>query len=212
MYNSVRGESKKNFWDSYASKYDKQMEKSWNKFYKILIEKLIQDTAETKRLLEVGTGTGIIALELSNNISDITAVDLSTEMIKVAKNKQIERGADNIDFRIGNACRLELEDNSFDTIIASNILHLLTEPELALMEMKRLLKPEGKIIVPTFCHGETMKSGIISRLMGLSGFRVANRWSAKSFENFIGQNGFNVMNHSNIGGLMPLVYLAATKI
>jgi ubiquinone/menaquinone biosynthesis C-methylase UbiE len=46
-------------------------------------------------------------------------------MVKIAKEKCIQKSISNIDFRIGDVCNLELQNESFNTIIASNVLHLL---------------------------------------------------------------------------------------
>ena len=129
----------------------------------VLFDELAADTKRTKKLLEIGTGTGLIAFRLSGKVPEITAIDLSPGMIKVAERKRTEPAVTNIDFRIGNASCLEFKAKSFDTIIASNIMHLLANPVLALREMKRVLKDDGRIIVPTYCHGETIKSGLVSR-------------------------------------------------
>jgi len=200
------------FWDSYAARYNGFVGKSLGKAYEILFEEVLADTKNTKKLLEIGTGPGLIAFRLGCKIPEITAIDLSPEMIKVAKKKQAEKPADNINFRVGNACCLEFDDSSFDTIIASNILHLLAEPERALKEMKRVLKKEGHVIFPTYCHGDSLKSSILSRLIGLSGLPVRNRWSTHSLRNFVEQNEFKVTKSKKIEGMIPLFYLTAIGV
>ena len=69
----------------------------------------------------------------------------------------------NIDFEIGDICNLKFNNKSFDTVVASNVLHLLFKPELALQEIRRVLSDKGKIIAPTFCHGANLRSKILSQ-------------------------------------------------
>ncbi|MBN1598862.1 MAG: hypothetical protein JW894_11265 [Bacteroidales bacterium] len=75
--------------------------------------------------------------------------------------------------------------------------------------MKRVLKKDGRIIIPTYCHGEDLKSHIISRLMGLSGFKARTRWSIASFKCFVEKCGFRIIKVTIIKDIIPLVYLIA---
>lgn len=206
-----RVELEMTFWDSFAKKYDKFINKNASKTYGIIFDNLAIDTSKSENLLEIATGTGIIALRLSNQVSKITAIDISPEMIKIAKEKSLQKSISNIDFRIGDSCNLEFQDKTFDTIIASNVLHLLFEPNLALQEMKRVLKDNGRIIIPTYCHGANLKSHIISRLMGLAGFKARTRWTLTSFRDFVRNNEFQITKEYLIRDKIPLVYLVAKK-
>lgn len=206
-----RVELEKDFWNSYAKKYDRFLDRNVSKTYGIIFDNLVTDTAEAENLLEIATGTGIIAIKLSDSISKITAIDIAPEMIKIAKAKCVQKSISNIDFRVGDCCALEFPDKSFHTIIASNVLHLLFNPGLALQEMKRVLKDNGQIIIPTYCHGANLKSHILSRLMGLAGFKARTRWTTAAFIDFVKNNGFKIRKESIIKDKIPLVYLIAKK-
>src|SRR5215204_4310377 len=118
MENKIKDriELEKNFWNSKAKSYDKVVNKFFPKIYKIIIENLVQDTSQSEKLLEVATGTGILAIQLSSHVSQITAVDISPEMLQVAKEKIIREEINNIDFRIGDVCNLDFADKCFDII------------------------------------------------------------------------------------------------
>jgi len=206
-----RIELEKNFWNAYAKKYDVFIHNNVSKTYGLILDNLAMDTNKTENMLEIATGTGIISLILSDHISKITAIDIAPEMIKIASEKCNQESIGNIDFRIGDACHLEFQDKTFDTVIASNVLHLLFEPELALQEMKRVLKDNGQLIIPTYCHGDDLKSHIISRIMGLAGFRARTRWTLTGFRNFIKFNGFKIIKETVIKDKIPLVYLIVKK-
>lgn len=210
MKNRVDIERK--FWDSFARKYDKDRKKSANnETYEEMFKMFLEDVDGTEDLLEVATGTGLISLQIRNFVPSITAIDLSPEMLKIAQEKAEKQSVNNIDFRIGDICQLEFLDNSFDTVIASNVLHLLFEPDVAMQEIKRVLKPNGKIIVPTYCHGENFKSHFFSRCMNLMGFRARSRWSFNSFQKFVEKNGFSITKTKIINGVIPLCYLVASQ-
>ncbi len=202
----TRAEQEQKFWDSFAIKYDDLINNRAFKTYKVLYKFLLADTMETKHLLEIATGTGIHSIDLCKQIPKITATDLSPEMLKIAIKKSKENNITNINFLAEDSCNLSFPDKSFDTILASNVLHLLYKPDWAMMEMKRVLKDNGKIIIPTYCHGQNLFTHIISRLMSLSGFRARSRWSVKGFKKFLNKNGFELIKFEKIKDTIPLVY------
>ncbi len=200
------------FWDSFAQKYDNFIQKNASKIYEKLFTKLRIDTQNSKDLLEIATGTGLISIYLSNQISHITAIDIAPQMIDVAKSKARNQNISNVNFQVGDSCNLDLKNSSFDTVIASNVLHLLFKPEKAFEEMRRVLKDNGQIIIPTYCHGENIKSMLLSRFMGLFGFRARNRWSIKSFKEFVEKNGFKIEDLEVFNDKIPLIYIRAGKV
>lgn len=209
--NKNRAELERKFWNSKARGYDKVVNKFFPRIYEIVIENLMQDTRQSQKLLEVATGTGILAIQLSSQVSHITALDISPEMLQVAKEKISKDQINNIDFRIGDACNLEFADKSFDTIVASSVLHLLYQPELALQEIRRVLSDSGSIIIPTFCHGANLKSRILSRILSLLGQKTRSRWNQKSFMAFVENNGFKITKDVYVNDKIPLLYLVAIK-
>jgi ubiquinone/menaquinone biosynthesis C-methylase UbiE len=132
-------------------------------------------------------------------------------MIKIASEKQKQRNISNIVFEVGDSCNLAFEDGTFDVIIASNVLHLLFEPEKSLAEIRRVLKPDGIAILPTFCHASNLQSRIISGFMSLFGFRARNKWSTKSFVLFLENNRFVIIKSQIIQGKIPLMYCITKK-
>ena len=203
--------TERKFWDAKAKGYDKVVGKFFQKIYETIIENLIKDTKQSKKLLEVATGTGILAIRLSDYVGHITAVDIAPEMLKIAKEKSSNKKTNNIDFKIGDICALPFDDKSFDTVIASNVLHLLFQPKLAMHEISRVLDENGKAILPTFCHAAHLRSQILSRLLSLLGQKTRSRWSQKSYQEFIEQNGFSVTKNIYVNGNIPLTYIVAVK-
>jgi demethylmenaquinone methyltransferase/2-methoxy-6-polyprenyl-1,4-benzoquinol methylase len=98
------------------------------------------------RVLDVGTGTGKQAFAFAKRGFDITGIDLSEEMIKIArKNNRYENGK----FQIGDAASLPFEDNSFDVTCVSFALHdmIPTIRRKTVKEVVRVTKPHGTIVV-----------------------------------------------------------------
>ena len=199
------------FWDRIAGRYSRIMEKGASGDYRQLFNELKRDVSGEVYVLEVGTGPGLISFELCGMVGVITAVDFSKEMIRIAEEKRIKDKIDNIRFQQGNAEQLCFGDDIFDAVISSNVLHLLSSPERAVSEMKRVLKPGGKLIVPTYCHGQSLLSRIVSAIMSLSGFKALTKWSVSGFSDFITDNGFNIIETRLIKGAIPMSYIYAKK-
>jgi SAM-dependent methyltransferase len=92
-------------------------------------------------ILEIGCGTGFFTRELIRRGADIVAIDVSPDLLEIAKAKY---SAPNVRYEIQNACALTYADAMFDSVVGSSILHHL-EIEEALREIFRVLKPGGTI-------------------------------------------------------------------
>jgi len=92
-------------------------------------------------ILELGCGTGYFTHELAGSGADIVAIDISPELLEIARAK---RSGPNIRYEIKDACALTYADAMFDSVVGSSILHHL-EIEEALREVYRVLKPSGTI-------------------------------------------------------------------
>jgi len=198
-------------WDKFAKHYSGFITRTLADAYAELYRQIKADVDGVDSVLEVATGPGLIAFEIFDLVNHIDAVDLSAQMIEVAKEVQRQKGMQNINFACCDVYNLPFADGKFDRVIASNLLHLLKEPNVALMEMKRVLKDGGKIILPTFCHGESFKSRFISFFMSLSGFKAENKWSVVEYEQHFSAQGFRVIKLKVIKSKIPLAYLVLEK-
>jgi len=200
------------FWDKFAKRYDSFVENTVSKTYKSIIESIELELDINHRVLEIGTGTGIIAFSICSRVSTIIATDISPEMIRTALQKQKDLNIQNIDFQLQDSYSMTLPDKSFDVVIATNLFHLLYEPEKPIREVKRVLKDGGVFIAPTFCVGENMRSRIITTLAGLlSGFKIVNRWSINELQTLMTNNGMVINKITTIKGRFPLAYLVMSK-
>ncbi len=100
-------------------------------------------------MLELATGTGLIAKHIVNAAAHIEATDASAEMI--AEAKRDNRSA-KLYFSVQDMFCLPYANQSFNVVIVSNALHIVPQPEKALQEIKRVLKDDGVLIAPTFTH------------------------------------------------------------
>ena len=71
---------------------------------------------------------------------------------------------------------------------------------------------EGILIAPTYCHGQNIRSRIISRIMGLSGFKAYHKFTIEQFCYFIEGSDFEIVKKQILKGNPPLVYLVAKPL
>lgn len=102
-------------------------------------------TEDIKKVLDVGTGTGIMAATLASLGCDVTAVDLCSEMIRKAKDNLTNNGL-NATFVVTQADELPFENNSFDMIVNRNLTWALDKPEETLKQWHRVLRPGGILL------------------------------------------------------------------
>jgi phosphatidylethanolamine/phosphatidyl-N-methylethanolamine N-methyltransferase len=196
------------FWDRIAKRYD-WITLKLTKDYSALIQRIVDEIDGAENVLEVATGSGLIAIELARKAKMIEAVDISSEMIGLAKNKASENQIENIHFSVQSAYNLDFEGGTFDAAICSNALHCMETPKQALSEIRWVLKPEGILIAPTFCHGVNWRSRLISGLMSLTGFKSYHRFTIGEFFGVIASSGFAIVRKDISKDFIPLAYVVA---
>jgi ArsR family transcriptional regulator len=96
---------------------------------------------------DVGCGTGFLLLAVAPLVKKAIGIDISSEMLRVARRKARERGLKNIEFIQCPMDEIKLKDEALDGLTASMVLHHSSDPEKAICEWARVLKPNGKISV-----------------------------------------------------------------
>jgi ubiquinone/menaquinone biosynthesis C-methylase UbiE len=96
-----------------------------------------------KRLLDLGCGAGENSVYFALKGARCVAADYSPGMVDVAL-KLAERNRVEVEGQVVNAMEIAFPDNTFDIVYASNLLHHIPDPRLAIKEMHRVLKPGGK--------------------------------------------------------------------
>ena len=197
----------KNFWDKNAGRYDRFMRKdraAYDEMYE-----LIRPVVRHKTVLELATGTGLIAKNIVNAAAHIEATDASAEMI--AEAKRDNRSA-KLHFSVQDMFCLPYAEESFDAVIVSNALHIVPQPEKALAEIRRVLKDDGVLIAPTFTHaGNSFSGKVRAFFMKLAGFPLHSRWMSEEYLRFLRQNGWAVRKSAVLKASFPLTYAECVK-
>lgn len=202
--------NKVGFWNRYARLYDFEINlvngAAYAQMYRLMSCVLTKDMD----VLEVATGTGLIALNISEFVNSVKATDYAPGMIAAARKKSLP---DNMSLAVEDVTALSYSDDTFDAAIISNALHIMPNPESALKSLRRVLKPGGLLIAPTYAHGLVgdgswnFSTALLKRL----GFQTYSRWTPETYLDFISRNGFTVQRHVILKAAFPLIYLEAIK-
>jgi ArsR family transcriptional regulator len=98
-------------------------------------------------LADLGTGTGVLLAPLSTRARRVIGIDASPEMLQAARQHAQGRGLENVDLRLGALEHLPLPDASVDGAVANMVLHHVADPRSALAEVRRILRPSGKLAI-----------------------------------------------------------------
>lgn len=197
----------KNFWDKNAGRYDRFMRKDRAAYDEMYA--LIRPVVKGKTVLELATGTGLIAKSIVNAAARIEATDASVEMIAEAKR---DNQSAKLYFSVQDMFRLPYADESFEVVIVSNALHIVPQPEKALAEIHRVLKDDGVLIAPTFTHAENSFFGNSKAFfLKLAGFPLYSKWTSEEYLRFLRQNGWAVRKSVVLKASFPLTYAECEK-
>lgn len=198
---------KKTFWDRTAKSYDHFMKKD-HKAYKQMYS-LIYPVVRHKQVLELATGTGLIAKHVVRSADHIEATDASQEMIEQAKQGV---KSTKLYFSVQDMFHLPYADQSFDVVIVANALHIVPEPEKALSEIRRVLKDDGVLVAPTFTHADNAFFGKVKAFfMKLAGFPLHSKWTSHEYLVFLRENGWTVQKSTVLKASFPLAYAECVK-
>ena len=197
------------FWNKISPVYD-LFENVYNrKVYKGTGIKVAEFIDESDNVLECACGTGAITEEIAKKAQKVLATDFAEGMLKRASKKCRKYG--NVSFRQEDITDIKCEDESFDKVVAGNVIHLLPEPEKALNELLRVVRPGGKVIIPTYINMLKKPSGIAVSVINKMGADFKRQFDIDSYKKFFEEKGFKDAEYYVVDGRMPCAIAVITK-
>ncbi len=195
------------FWKRHANRYDR-VARLLNSNFDEMVARVAELVDGSARVLEIAAGTGLVTQAVAGVVDHLVATDTSEDMLEILRGRMADLGASNVEVRTADALALPFEDSDFDAVVAANVLHLLPDPETCLSQMRRVLRPNGLLCVPTFCHADTTTAHVVSRLLRLGGFRVVTRFTGDSLEAAVRAAGLSIDKRERFAGVLPLWLVA----
>ncbi|MFT5225853.1 MAG: ubiquinone biosynthesis O-methyltransferase [Polaribacter sp.] len=143
------------FWDKASKNYDKTEER-----FEYIHSKSRENTKKYLKgsniVLDYGCGTGTTSCQFADHVKEIHAIDISSKMIEIAKEKAVVSKVENVNFVQADIFDKRYKEESFDAILAFNMLHTVPNPKNVMKRIHELLKPEGLFISATPCLRDKM--------------------------------------------------------
>jgi len=201
------------FWDKLAERYAKQPIADLAA-YERKLDVTKSRLSPTDVILDIGCGTGSLALELAPHVAAAHALDFSGEMIKVGKRKANEQNVTNVTFHQSTLEAAEgFQPGQFDGICAYNILHLVGDRADTLQRIFAYLKPGGFFISSTVCLGESFVpyKPVLAVMRWLKKAPPVQIFSVEELLRDIGEAGFADISAPDVGAKKTVAFVAATK-
>ena len=121
-------------------------------------------------------------------------------MLKQAKKKL--KHYDNVDFKKVDIMNIKAKDDSFDVVIAGNVIHLLPDPQSAMKELARVCKDGGRLIIPTYINGDEGTNKLAVKFLEKLGANFKRQFDAESYEKFFEDMGYKDVVYEVVRGRM----------
>lgn len=187
----------------------------WDALRKVLQDDWLRARAVSRlvprglTVADVGTGTGVLALELARLGVRVVAVDRSERMLEAAREKIARSGVAGIELRLGDAAALPLADASVDAAFAHVVLQYLPSPAEALTDMARVVRPGGVVVVADFLphEHEWMRQELGVVWLGFDPEELRGWFGAAGLEGF----EFEVVDGQSRSRDLPSPFLASGR-
>jgi ubiquinone/menaquinone biosynthesis C-methylase UbiE len=171
------------------------------------IELAAASVAGAANVLEVAAGTGLFSEAIAQRVGRLVATDYSAAMVDLLRGRFAASQYGNVTAAQADIYALSFEPESFDAVVAANVLHLVPDLAGALAALRQVLLPRGKLVVPTFCHDETRLSRLVSRALAVTGFPSQRRFTSASLRQALESSGLKVTRQEVVPGLLPIAYV-----
>ena len=120
---------------------------------------------------------------------------------------------DNVSFSAADITALPFMDDSFDKVVAGNVIHLLDDPLNALAELNRVCKDDGTLIIPTYMNNDTKgRTSRFAKAAGKAGADFKRQFTIQSYRQFFLDAGYSDVNVKLADGRIPCAVAVMKKV
>ena len=197
------------FWNKIAGVYDLFEDIYNKKVYRETGQRVADRLKKTDVVLECACGTGAISRYIADKCRHLTATDYAEGMLKQAKKKLALKT--NVTFAQVDMMHLPYENQSFDAVVAGNVIHLLPEPQKAMKELLRVCKEGGKVILPSYINDSEKSSRLAVKFLEKLGADFKRQFDADSYRQFFTDMHLTKVEFIIVEGRMPCDIAIITK-
>lgn len=202
------------FWNAVAARYAlKPVENPAAFERKIAITAALLTPASV--VVDIGCGTGSLALRLAPQARHVHGFDIAAQMIGIAGGKAEAQGVRNVSFHEGTLddCARRFAPASIDVVCAYSLLHLLRDRRAALAGIHRLLKPGGALVASTACLAESWKPyrPLLRAMHALGRAPYVDVFAKRTLAAEVGAAGFVQIAEPDVGAKPTVSFLVARK-
>lgn len=189
------------FWDKVAGVYDGFIKLMNRNACARLQDEVASLLSPGDRVLECACGTGLLTVAMAPRCASLTATDYAPKMLERAAAKC--RAYPHVTFQPGNILGIAFPDNTFDVVVAANVIHLLDDPYRALRELRRVCRPGGMLVIPTYINQTAEgKQTHPARLLEKLGIGFKRIFTEESYHRFFDEAGY-AASFRLVDGRMP---------
>ncbi|MEQ9634679.1 MAG: class I SAM-dependent methyltransferase [Devosia marina] len=144
------------FWDKLANKYA-ALPIADEDAYRTKLARTQAHLTPEMDIFEFGCGTGGTAIAHAPHVRSVRAIDFSTRMLDMARQRATEAGVGNVTFEQGDITSIAVEPGRYDMVLGLSILHLLKDRQAVIARVYEMLKPGGRFVSSTACLGDSMR-------------------------------------------------------
>jgi len=173
--------------DAQALEYFERVAPQWDQIRSLYVSESAVEAAIDRaagpgpfeRVVDLGTGSGRMLALLAARARTAVGLDLSQQMLNIARRNVAQAGLDKVELRHGDIFATRLPEQSADLVVVHQVLHYLTDPVAAVAEAARLVAPGGRLLIVDFAphDHERLRSEHQHRRLGFSDAEIS-RWVA----------------------------------
>ena len=195
------------FWERKAAHYDRVATGLFGRPLPRALELIANGVSGADTVLEVAAGTGLMTAVIAPHVRRVVATDYAGNMLELLQKRMKALGMSNVEPAHRDIHSLGYGAETFDVVVAGNVLHLVPDLEGALDALCSVLRPGGKLIAPTYVHNETLLSRVVSRALALIGQPMYRRFTTDSLRRALERHGLRIHRVETIPGLIPIAYV-----